>query len=134
MIWKRYRNEMIVLATFILMLAALAYKSSEVNKLDNVKQEVDKSIEQIGEIIALKKQWGNENLTKRVLQIKKSISPEKIKTFNIKSKKLFASLKGLSDSEVNRIILKLENTAVQIVKLDVKRKNGNYDMEIKCKW
>ena len=134
MIWKRYRNEMIVLATFILMLAALAYKSSEINKLDNVKQGVDKSIEQIGEIIALKKQWGNENLTKRVLQIKKSISPEKIKTFNVKSKKLFASLKSLSDSEVNRIILKLENTAVQIVKLDVKRKNGNYDMEIKCKW
>ena len=125
---------MIILASFVLMLASLAYKSREVNRLDSVKQEVDRSIDQIGEIVALKKQWGNEKLTKQVQQIKKSIAPDKIKTFSIKSKKLLASFKGLSDSEVNKIILKLENMAVQIVKIGVKRKDGNYDLEIKCKW
>ena len=36
--------------------------------------------------------------------------------------------------EVNRVILKLENTAVQIVKLSVKREGETYSMEIKCKW
>ncbi len=134
MIWKRYRNEMIVLASIVIMLIAMLYKNSAVRGLDATSREVKASTVQIAEIIALKKQWGNENLTKKVGQIKKSIAQNKIKQFSIKSKKLSASFVGLSDMEVNKIILNLENLAVQIVKLSVKRQEGSYRMEIKCKW
>jgi len=134
MILKHYRNEMIVLLAFLLMLAALMYKNSSVGRLDRVNAEVKASMMQIGEIIALKKQWGDKGLTKKIEQIKKGIAPEKIKLFSIKGKKLLASFKGLNESEVNRIILKLENIAVQISKLSVKKEGQNYSMEIKCKW
>ena len=134
MIWKHYRNEMIVLASLILMLAALFYKESAVNRLDSVNAEVKASMAQIGEIIALKKQWGDKKLTKKIGQLKKGIDPKRVVRFTVKSKKLSASFKELSDIEVNRVILKLENTAVQITKLSVKRKGDTYSMEIKCKW
>jgi hypothetical protein len=134
MIWKRYRNEMIVLASFLLMLAALIYKNSTVNRLDSVNAEVKASLSQIGEIIALKKQWGDTGLSKKIEQIKKKLPANKIKQWSIKGKKLFASFRGLSDNEVNSVILKLENTAVQILKLSVKREGETYSMEIKCKW
>jgi len=133
-IWKHYRNELIVLASILLMLLALFYKGSAVGRLDRVDAEVKRSMMEIGEIIALKKQWGDTTLTKKIGSLRENLSPEKIKRFSVKGKKLYALLEGLSDREVNGIILKLENTAVQLTKLDVRRKGKSYRMEIRCKW
>ena len=134
MIWKRYQNEVIVLLAFIVMIAGYLYKSSSANNLDRVKAEVAQSATEVGEIIALKKQWGNEKLTGSINRINLNIAPGKIKQFSIKSKKLQASYRGLSDKEMNGIILKLQNIAVQIIKLAVKRQGDSYTMEIVCKW
>ena len=134
MIWKRYQNEAIVLLAFVLMTAGYLYKSSSANSLDRVKAEVALSATEIGEIIALKKQWGNEKLTGSVNKINLNIAPDKIKQFSIKSKKLQASYRGLSDKEMNGIIHKLGNIAVQVIKLGVKRQGDGYNMEITCKW
>ncbi len=147
MIWKRYQNEVIVLVAFVLMTVGYLYKSSSANSLDRVKAEVALSASEVGEIIALKKQWGNEKLTESVNKMNLNIAPGKIKQFSIKSKKLQASYRGLSDKEMNGIILKLQNIAVQIIKLGVKRQGDNYNvelgvksrgesynMEIVCKW
>ena len=134
MMWKRYQNEAIVLLAFVLMIAGYLYKSSSADSLDRVKAEVALSATEVGEIIALKKQWGNEKLTGSVNRMNLNIAPDKIKQFSVKSKKLQASYRGLSDKEMNGIILKLQNIAVQIVKLGVKRKGDSYTMEIVCKW
>ncbi|MEA3456254.1 MAG: hypothetical protein U9R26_07075 [Campylobacterota bacterium] len=134
MTWKRYQNEIIVLAALVLMAAGYLYKSSSANSLDLVKAEVALSATEAGEIIALKKQWGNAKLTESVNKMNLNIAPAKIKQFSIKSKKLQASYRGLSDKEMNGIIVKLQNIAVQIAKLGVKRKGDSYNMEIVCKW
>ena len=134
MMWKRYQNEAIVLLAFVLMLAGYLYKSSSAHNLERVKAEVVLSATDIGEIIALKKQWGNDKLTESVKRMNLNIAPNKIKQFSVKSKKLQASYRGLSDKEMNGIILKLQNIAVQIVKLGVKRQSESYNMEIVCKW
>jgi len=134
MILKRYQNEAIVLFAFVLMIAGYLYKSSSANTLDRVKAEVALSATEAGEIIALKKQWGSEKLTGSVNKINLNIAPDKIKQFSIKSKKLQASYRGLSDKEMNGIIFKLQNIAVQVIKLGVKRKGDSYNMEIVCKW
>ena len=134
MIWKRYRNEFIVLIAMVLMLAASLYKSNVARKLDTVNHDVKTSMVQIGEIIALRKQWGNKSLRKKIERIKQGITKEKIKLFSIKGNKLNASFVGLSDREMNAIILKLENIAVQINKIRIKREKKNYRMEIVCKW
>jgi len=134
MIWRRYRNELVIGLSLLLMLIALNYRHNTVKRLDRVNGEVKASLAQIGEIIALKKQWGDEKLTEKITRIKRGIDAKKIKQFSIRSKKLTAVFKGLSDVEVNALIVKLENIAVQITKLAVKRKGETYDMEIKCKW
>ncbi len=134
MMWKRYQNEAIVLLAFVLMTVGYLYKSNSANSLDRVKAEVALSATEVGEIIALKKQWGNEKLTASVNRMNLNIAPDKIKQFSVKSKKLQASYRGLSDKEMNGIILKLQNIAVQIVKLGVKRQGESYNMEIVCKW
>jgi hypothetical protein len=134
MIWKRYQHELIVLAALLLMVVAYFYKSSSINRLGSVKMEVAQSSAEVGEIIALKKQWGDPKLTKKVEKIKKGITPDKIKKFTVKSKKLTASFRGLSDKEMNSIMIKLENIAVQINKLSVKHQDNGYTMEFTCKW
>jgi hypothetical protein len=134
MIWKRYQNEAIVLLSFVLMIAGYLYKSSSTNSLGRVKTEAALSAAEVGEVIALKKQWGNDKLTGSVKRMNSNIAPDKIKQFSVKRKKLQASYRSLSDKEMNGIILKLQNIAVQIVKLGVKRKGDNYNMEIVCKW
>ncbi len=134
MIWKRYHNEFIVLIAFILMLIASLYKNNGADRLDVASSEVKNNMVEIGEIIVLKKQWGNEDLSKKIKKIKKGITAKKIKLFSVKSKKLTASFVGLSDKEMNGIVTELGEIAVQISKLDIKRKNKSYSMEIKCKW
>ncbi|HHD72644.1 MAG TPA: hypothetical protein ENK77_03870 [Epsilonproteobacteria bacterium] len=134
MIWKRYRNELFIVVSFLLMLTALLYKNSAADRLDSTNREVKVSVTQIGKIAALKKQWGSENLSKKIEKIKTNIAPDKIKQFTIKQKKLFASFAGLSAMEMNTIILKLENIAVQITKLSAKRQGESYSLEVTCKW
>jgi len=134
MIWRRYRNELIITLSMLLMIVSLLYRHNTIKRLDRVNGEVKASLAQIGEIIALKKQWGDEKLTEKISRIKHSIDAEKIKQFTVRSKKLTAVLKDLSDTEVNALIVKFENIAVQITKLEVKRKGEVYNMEIRCKW
>lgn len=134
MIWKRYQNEVIVLAALILMIAGYLYKSSYANALDRVKTEVAISVTEIGRIVVLKKQWGDETLTTRIDRLKQNIATDKIKMFGVKSKKLEASFQGLSDKEMSSIIVNLEKIAVQIVKLSAKHQSDGYSLEILCKW
>ncbi len=134
MIWKRYQNELIVVIAFFLMVGAYLYKQNQVNQIDRVRGEVALSIGKVGEIIALKNQWGNPNLSKKVKKIKKGLDESSIKLFSVKSKKLTASFVGLDSKEMNGVITKLENIAVQIVKLKVTSRDKEYSMEIKCKW
>lgn len=134
MIWKRYQNELIVVIALLLMVGAYLYKQNQVNQIDRVRGEVAISIGKVGEIIALKNQWGNPNLSKKVKKIKKGLDESSIKLFSVKSKKLTASFVGLDTKEMNGVITKLENIAVQIVKLKVTSRDKKYSMEIKCKW
>lgn len=134
MIWKRYQNELIVVLSFLLMLGAYLYKQNQASQIDRVRGEVTLSIGKVGEIIALKNQWGNSDLSKKIKKIKNGLDESSIKLFSVKSKKLTASFVGLDSKEMNGVITKLENIAVQIVKLKVTSKDKKYSMEIKCKW
>lgn len=134
MIWKRYQNELIVVIAFLLMLTAYFYKQSQANRLDQTKQEVSASIDEIANIIALKNQWGDPKLSTKIKKVKENIDEKNIKAFTIKNKKLTASFSDLDSKEMNKIIIKLENIAVQIIKLKVTSSEEKYNMEIKCKW
>ncbi len=134
MTWKRYQNELILSALLILMIVSYLYKNSAVDSLDSAKSETITYATQIGEIIVLKKQWSDPKISQSIKKLKHNIAPAKIKQFSVKRKKLTASFRNLSDKEMNGIILKIENIAVQIIILSVKHNDKGYQMEIKCKW
>jgi hypothetical protein len=52
----------------------------------------------------------------------------------LRGKKLKAKFVGLEEKEVSAVVLKIENLAVEIEKLLIERKNGKYNLELKCKW
>jgi len=134
MIWKRYRNELMVLFATIFLLIGYTYKHIQTSKLYSVKSEVSKSIDEIGEIIALKKQWDGKKIKSKIERLKKDIPSDNIKSFNIKSRKMDAILYDLTDKEMNRLIIKIENLAVEIVTIKISSKDNKYKMEVKCKW
>ena len=134
MIWKRYQNELIVSIAILFMVGAYIYKSTNIEKIESGEIELAKATTEASEIISLQKQWNDPELSKRILKLKVSLPAQKIKSFAVKRKKLTASFQNLTSKEMNGIVIKLENIAVQITKLEIKRVEKEYKMEIKCKW
>ncbi len=134
MIWKRYQNELIVSIAILFMVGAYIYKSSNIDKMERGEIGLAKATTEASEIISLQKQWNDPKLSKRILGLKISIPTQKVKSFVVKRKKLTASFQNLSSKEMNAIVSNLENIAVQITKLEIKRVEKEYKMEVKCKW
>ncbi len=133
MIWKRYRNELIVTLSLLLLLAALGYKrmaaSSSVENETNTKY----AVREFQELISLKKRWADKQISKKVDKLQKVIPQTKVK-WQKKGKKLTASYKSLTSKELNKVITTILNIAVQIEILEIKNNNSSYDVEFKCKW
>jgi len=128
---KSYKNEIIVGVSLLLLLIAFVYKQGQVSgQTDN---GVNSSLQELKEVIALKKVWGDKKTTKKVDKLKTVVSNSKVK-WSRTSKKLSASFKNLSNQEFNKLITKIMNLAVEIQKLDVKKLGSSYHVEFKCKW
>ena len=133
MIWKRYLNELIVLFAFALMFASYAYKNTQVSAQLEQRAGANFSMAEIKEVIALKKIWADKKTTQKIKKLQ-TIIPESKVTWRSKSKKLTASYKGLTASELNKLVTKILNLAVEIQKLKVQKIASSYDVEFKCKW
>jgi len=128
---KKYKNELIVGLALLLLLIAFMYKQGVV--LGHTDTSAATSLKELKEVIALKKVWGDKKTTKKVDKLKTIVSPSKVK-WSRKSKKLAASFLNLSNQELNRVIIKIMNLAVEIQKLEVKKMGVSYQVEFKCKW
>ena len=133
MIWKRYRNELIVALALLLMIMALVYKnvqfSSSTESLALSKQEV----REFKELVILKKRWLDKRTSKKLDKLAELVPSSKLK-WQKKGKKLTASFHGLSSQELNKVITMILNLAVQIQILEIKNDHGSYNVEFKCKW
>jgi hypothetical protein len=128
---KRYKNELIVGFALLLLLIALIYKQGVVSS--QADTSTGTSLQELKEVIALKKVWGDKKTTKKVDKLKTIVPPSKVK-WSKKSKKLTVSFLNLSNQELNRVIVKIMNLAVEIQKLEVKKLDTSYQVEFKCKW
>ena len=84
-------------------------------------------------MIALKKIWSDKKTTQKIKKLQTLIPESKVR-WSSKSKKLTASYKGLTASELNKLVTKILNLAVEIQKLKVQKTDSSYDVEFKCKW
>ena len=133
MIWKRYQNELIVLFAFVLMFSAYAYKNTQVSGHTEQKAGTNYAMTEIKEVIALKKVWSDKKTTQKIKKLQTLIPEAKVK-WSSKRKKLTATYKGLTSKELNKLVTKILNLAVEIQKLKVQKIASVYDVEFKCKW
>ncbi len=133
MTWKRYQNELIALLALLLMFSAYSYKTVQVFTQTETMAESKRSIEEIKEVVALKKVWSDNKTSKNVDKLQTLIPASKVKWSN-KSKKVTANYKGLSARELNKLVTKILNLPVEIQKLKIQKIASNYDVEFKCKW
>jgi len=134
MIWKKYRNELMLLVAFTFFIIGYSYKQIQISKLYTTKSEVSKSVDEITQIIDLKKQWDGKKAKAKIAKLKRVVSSDKIKSFNLQSRKLSAIFKDLTGKEMNKIFIKIENIAVEILIIKVTTQDEKYKMEVKCKW
>ena len=133
MIWRRYRNELIVVLSLLLFLSAIGYKSTAVSSSIESKNTTKYAVREFQELISLKKRWADKQISKKVDKLQKLLPDTKVK-WHKKAKKLSVSYKKLTSKELNKVITAILNIAVQIDILEIKNNNSSYDMEFKCKW
>ncbi|SHO81008.1 hypothetical protein MNB_SV-15-60 [hydrothermal vent metagenome] len=131
---EEYKFEIILASSFLLMIMTFIYKSTSYATMQTstIERRVDN--QEISRVIALKELWGDKKLTKKVDSIKQGIAQTKIKEFRNSSKKLRALFQDLSINELNRVVKKVTNLAISIVKFNIKNSNGKYRVELRCKW
>ena len=128
---KAYKNEFIVGIAFLLLMIAFAYKQGKVS--GQIDSRTVTALQELKEVIVLKKIWGDKKTTKKVDKLNAMIVPSKVK-WRRKSKKLIASFVNLNNQELNRVIIKIMNLAVEIQRLEIKKLGTSYHVEFKCKW
>ena len=133
MIWKRYQNELMVGLAFLLLLIALGYKSIQTSSRTEMANSIQASVAEFQELVALKKRWGDKRTSKKVDKLKTLASASKVQ-WQKKGKKLSVTYKGLDAKELNKVVTSILNLAIQLDKLEIMNQNGNYDLELKCKW
>ena len=133
MIWKRYQNELIALIAFVLMFSGYVYKNTQVSSQLKTMNAASYSVGEVKEVIALKKIWSDKKTTKKVDKLQTLIPADKVKWGN-KNKKVTATYKGLTASELNKLVTKILNLPIEIQKLKIEKLATSYDVEFKCKW
>lgn len=133
MIWKRYQNELIAFIAFVLMFSGYVYKNSQVSSQFETMSAASSSVADVKEVIALKKIWSDKKTTKKVDKLQTLIPADKVKWSN-KNKKVTATYKGLTASELNKLVTKILNLPIEIQKLKIEKLATSYDVEFKCKW
>lgn len=131
--WKRYQNELIVLSAFLLMLTGYGYKYTQISSQKESMVESKAALEEIKEVISLKKIWSDKKITQKVSKLQ-TLIPENKMQWSKKGKKVTASYKGLSDKELNTLVTKILNLPIEIKKMQIKNVASSYDMEFKCQW
>ena len=133
MIWKRYQNELMVGLAFLLLLIAIGYKSNQTSARVEMANSIQASVAEFQEMVALKKRWADKRTSKKVDKLQTLVPASKVK-WQKKGKKLSVTYKELNAQELNKVVTTILNLAIQLDKLEIINQNGNYDLELKCKW
>ncbi len=133
MSWKSYQNELIALFAFVVMLGAYAYKHSQIVSQAQAIQSTQHTLEELKEVIALKKIWANKKASKKLTALHSLIPDSKVQ-WHQKGKKLTVNYTALSANKLNKLVTKILNLPVEITLLDIQKMGSTYNVEFKCKW
>jgi len=130
---KAYKNELIIGISLLLLVVAFSYKHIQVSNHNNASAGAAMELQELQDVIALKKIWGDKNIGKKVEKLKTLVSSSKV-TWHKEGKKLNVAFHGLDAQEFNRLIAKIMNLPVEIKTLQIRNEGSEYHVEFKCKW
>jgi len=133
MLGTLYKNELIVLLSFLLLMGIVLYKQNVVSSEGSNTNDSAQLLQDVKESIALKALWGDKKITKKIETLKFGISPSQF-SWSKKGKKLSATFTKISAQELNMLMKKLLNLAVEIQRLEINKLDSSYTVELKCKW
>ena len=135
MVLKRFRNELILLGATLFAILTFSYKHSIDIDIEQKRENIRTSINQINRVLELKKIWKNRYISKRVKLLNSIVSKSKIASFKKRGQKVIVKYRGVNINELNSIIKTVMNNPFQIVKLDIKEVGKErYNMELICRW
>ncbi len=134
-ILKRFRNELIILGATLFTILTFSYKHSIDTTIEQKRENIKNSINEINRVLELKKIWKSKYISKKVNLLKIIVAKSKIGSFKKRGQKVIVKYRGVNIKELNSIIKTVMNNPFQIVKLDIKDiGKERYNMELICRW
>jgi len=133
MINIRYKGELILLASIILVLSSYIFKYKSFESSQELLHKKRQEIVQLQEVISLQKVWSPKEISKKLENLKRIIPSKQIK-WNKRGKKLTVKFIQIDSNQLNKILNKILNIAIQIEYINIKKEQNKYTMELKCKW
>lgn len=133
MSWKRYTNEIIVLSALLVLLLAFSYRHDQAESQSAQGKETQLSLSEIKEVVSLKRVWADKTTGKKAERLKTVAESAKVK-WTKKGKSVTAVYEGLTSQELNALMNKLLNLAVEIKELDISKQDKVYKVTLQCKW
>ena len=130
---RRFQNELIVGLGFFVMIVALLYKQGKINTQEEQAMQMQRSINEIKEVVALKEIWDNKTFSKKVREFQ-TVAPQSKVKWSQKGTRVTASYKELTPDELNKLVKKVLNLGVEINVFEVKKEGKLYSVELICKW
>jgi len=129
----RYKNEIIILLSIIFLIGSYIFKQNSSKASFEMMQNNKKDLMEVQKVISLEHIWSTKKLSSNLNSLKNIVDKEKIQ-WHKNGKKLFVKFIDINSDELNKILNKVLNTAIQIEEISIDRNNDNYIMELKCKW
>jgi len=133
MSWRKYQNELMVAGALVIMIGTYTYKHNQAISQVKQSQNTKATLNEMKEVVALKKIWANKQTNKQVKNLQELIPASKTKWVK-KGKKLTVSYDNLNANELNKLTKTILNMPVEVRLLDIKKLASNYNVEFKCKW
>ena len=133
--FNKYRNEVIIIISAILLLIALLYSSSTYSLFASKGDEVSSSLAKKKDISTMSKLWQDKKIPEKLKAIENKVPKSKVGTLDIKRTSAHIILDGLTGNELNDIVSKdITSIGVQIIDIAIDRDGDKYKLEVNCKW
>jgi hypothetical protein len=130
----RYKNELLVVASVIFLLSGYLFKYKSFKSSQELLYQKQNELVELKKVVGLQRVWSPKRVSSGLENIRRSLSPNQVK-WDKRGKKLTAKFKDMTSVELNKIINKILNVAIEIEHLNIiKKQNDKYTMELKCKW
>ena len=133
MINIRYKNELILIVSIIFVLSSYVFKHKSFESSQELLHQKQKEFIQLQDVIALQKIWSPKQVSKKLISLKHIIPSEQIR-WDKRGTKLTVKFKDINSMQLNKILNKILNIAIQIDYINITKKQDKYTMELKCKW